>query len=60
MKQLIKRLALPIVMLGTSAVAHAQPSPDDVARIPEPGVLGLAVLGAAVAVAVAVARKRRK
>jgi len=59
MKQFLTRYAIPIAMLTTSALAHALE--DDVAvAIPEPGVLGLAAIGAAVAIAVSIVRKRRK
>ena len=59
MKQFLTRYAIPLAMLGMSALVHAQD--DDVPGVvPEPGVLGLVAIGAAVAVVVSIARKRRK
>ena len=57
MRSITNRILLSLLTLAASGSAFAQP---DISQIPEPGVLALAGIGAAVAIAVSIARKRRK
>ncbi len=62
MTSILNRILLACSMAIASAAAYAQSQPpgdDVIGRIPEPGVIGLIGIGAAIAIAVAVKNRRK-
>ncbi|HEY5634238.1 MAG TPA: hypothetical protein VIT02_10785 [Burkholderiaceae bacterium] len=58
MNKLIEKLLCAVPLLAFVPVAFAG-EPEPPGLIPEPGVLELAAIGAAVAIAVAIARRKK-